>query len=628
MPFETDKSNGFKFDASDLLKTGVFPEAFDRRIPMWETVNGVQYTEFGMKRKAGRSIPLADFGTGLIRGITATRESIPVNGTLTPDKTAYAGSLTKLYRYRNLSDAAIDVSAGKTYGLLADTAATTWTYGPDAGGQANNVDIWDGGDTVWDYGVNEAETWSFATFGSFVMGAKGSTQAQIKKGHETFADFYKGKPSGFTISTPGINYAVGDTIVNMELEGTATNTNVDVTVTTVSGGEVTGIKVDSYGDYTAFTNSNVIDGGTATRPSGGSAGTGLKLTIQTPDCQFDGVKIFHKQGPHMLAFNYNRTRADLTVPSIEYPTSFAWCSADDLDIWEAGAANTAGSLQIREANTPIVCVAQLGNALAAYTENQMFIINYVGLPNIFGYRPALENNVGAVSPHAVVTVGRKNYGLSRDGFFVTDGASVKMIGRESGMNEFYRENIAFTSSSQLGIVVAYDNSKENEVVWAMPKSSLDIKQEIYYNYKTNQWGMRDSNRTAFLERGVFNYPISADGECKIYYEGSRPDLPPGTVVSAITKSHDFGDADRIKELSAMRVGKEGKGSPQISIASTSTIDEVPDFSTGDSFTINNTFESFPLRTAGRYIHLKIESVDGNDWIITDMVVQGRFEGDR
>ena len=78
----------------------------------------------------------------------------------------------------------------------------------------------------------------------------------------------------------------------------------------------------------------------------------------------------------------------------------------------------------------------------------------------------------------------------------------------------------------------------------------------------------------------------------------------------------------------MRVGKEGEGSPQIFIASTSTIDEVPDFSTGDSFTINNTFESFPLRTAGRYIHLKIESVDGNDWIITDMVVQGRFEGDR
>ena len=45
MPFETDKSGGFKIDASELLKTGVYPEKFDRQIPFWETVNGVQYTE-------------------------------------------------------------------------------------------------------------------------------------------------------------------------------------------------------------------------------------------------------------------------------------------------------------------------------------------------------------------------------------------------------------------------------------------------------------------------------------------------------------------------------------------------------------------------------------------------------
>ena len=54
MPFETDKSNGFKLDASELLKTGVYPEIFDRQIPFWESVDGVQYTEFGMRRKSGR----------------------------------------------------------------------------------------------------------------------------------------------------------------------------------------------------------------------------------------------------------------------------------------------------------------------------------------------------------------------------------------------------------------------------------------------------------------------------------------------------------------------------------------------------------------------------------------------
>ena len=50
MPFETDKNNGFKFDATELLRTGVYPETFDRRIPMWADVDGVQYNEFGLKR--------------------------------------------------------------------------------------------------------------------------------------------------------------------------------------------------------------------------------------------------------------------------------------------------------------------------------------------------------------------------------------------------------------------------------------------------------------------------------------------------------------------------------------------------------------------------------------------------
>ena len=49
----------------------------------------------------------------------------------------------------------------------------------------------------------------------------------------------------------------------------------------------------------------------------------------------------------------------------------------------------------------------------------------------------------------------------------------------------------------------------------------------------------------------------------------------------------------------------------------------------DKFTVDDTFKSFPVRTAGRYIHLKVESNGANDdWILTDMVIQGRFEGER
>ena len=103
----------------------------------------------------------------------------------------------------------------------------------------------------------------------------------------------------------------------------------------------------------------------------------------------------------MLAFNYTDSNGD-------NPTKSSWCSADGLDDWVASATNTAGSLLIREATGEIMCVTQLGNNLAVYTQNQMFIVSYVGLPNIIGYKPALDSGVGAVSPSSVVSVGRMN----------------------------------------------------------------------------------------------------------------------------------------------------------------------------------------------------------------------------
>ena len=593
MPFETDKSNGFKFDATELLRTGVYPEAFDRRIPFWETVDGVQYTEFGMRRKAGRD-QKHDFSTGShtttkpIRGIATTLEF--------DDKVAYIGSLDKIFSYR-LSSSAVD-TVGTGYTLLENAGSTTWD---------SSSTTWDSGDTVWDEGINEAEQWSFETFGSFVVGAKGGTKPVIKKNNVNFNTFHDDQVSGATIlpsNTGGAGYSVGDNLTTTVSSGPGSG--LTATVTEVSGGAIAAFEITSFGN-SSYSNGDVITF------SGGSSSATATLTV--PDISYDKVKIFKRQGPHMLAFNYQEG-------GIDYPTTFSWCSADDLDDWDGSPTNTAGNLQIREATGEIRCVAQLGNNLAVYTQNQMFVVSYVGLPNIFGYKPALDGVVGAVSPNSVVSVGRMNYGLSRDGFFVTDGASSKMIGRDSGMNRFFRENSSFT---ELGQVFAFDNSKENEVVWGVPLNSAKITKEIYYNYKTNQWGMRDSNISAYHDRGIFNEPLSADTS-KFYFEGTIPTLA-DPAVSAVTKAHDLNNADRIKEITALRVGKTGVGSPTVSIGFTNTIDATPTYS--DNFVVDDTFKSFPVRTAGRYIHIKVESNGTNDdWELTDMVIQGRFEGER
>ena len=689
MPFETDKGGGFKIDASDLLKTGVYPERFDRQIPFWETVNGVQYTEFGMRRKAGRELvhdyKIAPQSSNTpVRGITATREF--------DTKVAYLGDLRNIYSYLDrdpITGMPSYNTVGTGYNLLRTSQGTEWDAGQTLNivaaeklGQSGQIVIttatphglipgvsitvaglgyttynpngvkvtsyptgvqtlasqiyistgvtgaetydassatvtlgetnWDASQTTWDEAVNESDQWDFETFGSFVVGAAGSGKPVIKKNNVNFNTFHNDQVSGATIlltNTGGTGYSVGDTLTTTV--SPAGGSGLTATVTKVNATAIVDFKITNFGS--GYANGDVVTFSGGTTPA--------TATLTVPDIDFDSLECFHRQGPHMLAFNY-------TKGAVDYSTSFAWCSADSLDVWCALATNTAGSLLIREAETPIRCVCQLGTGLAVYIDTQMFVVNYVGLPNIFGYQVALEGSVGAVSPNSVISVGRKNYGVSRDGFFVTDGSSVQMIGRESGMNQFFRDNVA---RSELAQVYGFDNSKENEVVWGVPIDSASITKEIYYNYKTGQWGMRDQTISAYLDRGVFHTALSADSIGNFYREGNVPSLANPSVF-AITKAHDLNDADRIKEISAIRVGMEigeDSGNPTLSVGFSSTIDATPTFLQKDSFIIDDTFKSFPVRAAGRYITIKIESNGSADnWTITNLVVQGRMEGER
>ena len=698
MPFETDKSGGFKIDASELLKTGVYPERFDRKIPFWETVDGVQYTEFGMRRKAGRE-QIKDykelpFGSNTpMRGIVATREY--------DTRVVYSADLNNIYSFWEQDIAAGGAqkfdTVGTGYNLLRNSEGTTWdalqtinvvaasrtlgtlsittdvphglipgvnftlagisglgggamTFDPNGVHPAQyptgspiaseytlntnqniptgneiyatsgatvtlEVTNWDSSGTTWDSSINESDQWDFETFGSFVVGAKGSSKPVIKKNNVNFNTYYNDEVSGAAIlstNTGGAGYSVDDTLTTTV--SPIGGSGLTATVTEVSAGVITAFEITDFGS--GYANGDVITFSGGTTPA--------TATLTVPQIDFDTLECFHRQGPHMLAFNYSKG-------DVDYSTSFAWCSADDLDTWTAAATNTAGSLLIREAETAIRCVAQLGNGLAVYTETQMFIVNYVGQPNIFGYKVALENGVGAVSPNSVISVGRMNYGVSRDGFFATDGASVRMIGRESGMNQYFRDNVAM---SELAQIYGFENSKENEVVWGIPKGEASITEEIYYNYKTNQWGIRTSIISAYLDRGVFHEALSADSNGNLYFEGNtpnntNPDSQIAQPVSAVTKAHDLNNADRVKEITAIRVGKEGNGSPRMSIGWSNTIDAEPTYLEKDSFLIDDSFKSFPVRAAGRYIHIKVESTGASDdWTLTDLVVQGRFEGER
>lgn len=581
MPREPS-STGFKVDVSELLNSGWSPDRFYRDVVFWADTDAVDFTEHGIRKRQGVS-SIADLSSENIRGITTGSEY----GT----KVIYTGDLTSLWLYKLSDSSTKDV--GSTYSLTETGGSTSWDSGSTT---------WDSGATVWDEGIVEPSLWAFSNFGTWVIAVNGVDEPQIKKSNVTFNDMLAGNVSGADVNAGGSGHAVDDAFTFTGGSGSG----FTATVTEVNAGAVTALEITSFG-------SGFVDGETLSQNTSTGSGTGLTVDLSVSDSPYINAYTTAQLGPHILLFNVATSTEDS-------PYDFVWCSEDDPDVWVASSTNSAGGLTIREADTELRAVVPLGRSLAVYTTDQMFLVNYLGAPFYFGYSTALTHGVGAVSKHAVVSVGNKNYGLSKDGVFVTDGVTTQDIGKENGINDYIKTNIA---ESEYTKVTAWHNKENNEIVWNLPLDSTSITTELIHNYSLGTWTKKTSSLSFGTPSGVFDAPLVGDNTGNIWYANGGNN---SISTEALSRAHDLGDADTVKELTSIRVGKIGTGTPTVDIGWSDTPTGTPVYV--DSFLVDGTFVEHILRTSGRYLFIRVTSTGSDPWEITDVVVQGRTGGTR
>ena len=504
MSLEKDQSNGFTFRLDDVVNSGIYPEVFSRKIPLWEIGENVQFTELGVQKISGNSL-IKDFQAGEpIRGLIQWEDGV--------DAYAFVGDLSKIWQHDIINNITVDVSAVGGYNLLEDSGSSEW----DAG-----LTTWDVGGSLWDNGILRATQWSMVNYGSFMLATNGEDAPQIQRTR-----------------------------------------------------------------------------GTAFEPVSG-------LDVSTVD-------IFLKFGPHVLGFNTDVSDKE-----------FIWCDADDVDTWVAGPDNLAGQLEIRELNTSIRAAVPLAGRIAVYGEDQLFIVNYLANDLVFGYQQALDG-IGAVSKQAVVSVGRFNYGLSQQGFFVTDGSTFEYID-EPAVRTWFIKNV---SSGQYAKVSGWHDEENSQIRWYFPKDTAKNDYALSFNYKNKTWSFITGNFSTGQERRIAGQPLAGTEDGKLVAAGVGTNDISSTPISSYirTKPMDMGDARVIKELDALRVGFEGNElhyrvgvSEEEDTAITWIVDEQ----------VNTGFDIHHLRTAGRWIHLEFYTDTLNSrWELMSAEIQGRLEGTR
>lgn len=182
-------------------------------------------------------------------------------------------------------------------------------------------------------------------------------------------------------------------------------------------------------------------------------GTGTFANAGDVASQFTTCKIIKKLAQHVLAYNTSVSSA-----------GFHWCSASNPELWTPTAVNSAGNLVIRNLDSDIIAVENLGTSHAVYARSSMLQVQYTGAGQWFGTPGTALNGIGAVSRHSVVSVGKVNYGLTKSGIFFTDGSNYSYLDRPA-IDRWIQENIDWSRAAE---VVGYYNDQLLLLIWTVP----------------------------------------------------------------------------------------------------------------------------------------------------------------
>jgi hypothetical protein len=248
---------------------------------------------------------------------------------------------------------------------------------------------------------------------------------------------------------------------------------------------------------------------------------------------------------HVIAFGCD-PEADIGTQD---PLLIRFSSSETPLIWSTSTTTTAGELVISRGST-IVTAVKTRLQILVITDVSVHAMQYLGDPYQFGIT-TLSENTTIMSPNAAKAVGDAVFWMGYEDFYVYDGRVQKLpcTIRRFVFNDF--------NLDQKEKVFAALNSTFDEVWWFYPSGDAsEIDRYVIFNYVEKVWSYGTMVRTAWMDRGVEDFPIATDASgVLIDHEKGINDqstATPAAIDSYIESSQiDIGDGENFVFLRRM-----------------------------------------------------------------------------
>jgi hypothetical protein len=203
----------------------------------------------------------------------------------------------------------------------------------------------------------------------------------------------------------------------------------------------------------------------------------------------------------------------VAIGSGDDPRKIQWSDREDNTSWTATSVNSAGDLQIPTGGHALSAV-KYKNDIIIFTDTGLARMYFVASPLTYGIADA-GTNCKVVSPRAVVAVGEFIAWLGEKSIFVYDGTVKEM---KCAVNDFIFDNIhaQYRKATCGGSCSAF-----NEIWWFFPSGESQTPNKyIIWNYIDKTFAVGTLSRGAYIDEGVFQFPIAADNDGFVYYHES------------------------------------------------------------------------------------------------------------
>ena len=224
------------------------------------------------------------------------------------------------------------------------------------------------------------------------------------------------------------------------------------------------------------------------------------------------------------------------------PMLIRFSAQEDITDWESRQDNTAGSLRL-SAGSEILCGVQTKQQTLIFTDTSVYAMQYVGAPFTFGVTK-ISDSTTLMGYNSAVAINDVVYWMGLGKFYLYDGRVQEL---PCTVTDYVFGNINLEQRLR---VCSGHNSSFSEIWWFYPcATSMDNDRYVIFNYANNTWYYGSMTRTAWLDHGIFDYPVAASTDGGIYShevgvnDGSQN---PPVAISAYIESYamDVGDGDQ------------------------------------------------------------------------------------